>query len=388
MARGGERRRPRRSASTSASVLELDEAGETLTLVAARRHAGLARSARCRMPLAQSANAGHTLRTGEPMIVEDLATETRFAPSPTLLELGVVSSVERRDRGPRPAVRGPQRHTRASRARSPRTRSRSSSAIATLITVAVERDREEQATRHARAARPAHRPAEPHAARSTGSRTRSPAGGASGIDVAVLVLDLDRFKLDQRRARPRRRRRAAARARAAADRRAAPDRHGRAPRRRRVRRHLPGRRRGAARRDRRSPSASAAAVTRPLVLDSGEHFFTVSIGITLAAHDARHARVAAARRRRRDVPRQGARPRRATSCSTRRCARRPMRARAHRDRAAPRARPRRARGLLPAGDRPARPAGRSRPRRSCAGSTPSAAWSRRSSSSRSPRRPA
>ena len=53
----------------------------------------------------------------------------------------------------------------------------------------------------------------------------------------------------------------------------------------------------------------AAAVTRPLVLASGEHFFTVSTGGTLAATVQDTPGVAARRRRRGDVPRQGARPR-------------------------------------------------------------------------------
>jgi GAF domain-containing protein len=45
------------------------------------------------LSLAESESAGHTLRTGEPTIVEDMAAETRFKPSATLLKLGVVSSL-------------------------------------------------------------------------------------------------------------------------------------------------------------------------------------------------------------------------------------------------------------------------------------------------------
>ena len=104
-----------------------------------------------------------------------------------------------------------------------------------------------------RAARPAHRPAEPHAgARPARLRARPPAPRADrrrGVRARPR-----RLQDDQRLARPRRRRRGAAGARAAADRGGAHDRHGRAPGRRRVRRHLPGRRRRARRaRRRRAP---------------------------------------------------------------------------------------------------------------------------------------
>ena len=59
-----------------------------------------------------------------------------------------------------------------------------------------------------------------------------------------------------------------------------------------------------------------------------------------------------------------------------------------RGRTAPGARPPRVRGLLPTDRRARQRAGRSAPRRSSAGTTPRAAWSRRSSSSRWPRTPA
>ena len=94
----------------------------------------------------------------------------------------------------------------------------------------------------------------------------------------------------------------------------------------------------------------------------------------------------AARRRRRDVPRQGARQGAATRSSTRRCA--PSgRAARDRERAAPRARARRARvhyqPIVELRDR----ARSSASRRWCAGSTRRAACSARRRSSRSPRRP-
>ena len=43
--------------------------------------------------MSESADAGYSLRTGEPTIVEDMATESRFKAHPTLQRLGVVSSL-------------------------------------------------------------------------------------------------------------------------------------------------------------------------------------------------------------------------------------------------------------------------------------------------------
>jgi diguanylate cyclase (GGDEF)-like protein/PAS domain S-box-containing protein len=175
-----------------AGVLELDGAGERLTLVAAvgipEHVLGVHRTS-----LAESSIAGHILRTGEPVIIEDTATETRFASSPTLRELGVVSSLS-------VAIDGHDRlfgilyvHTRA-----PRGFTEDEVAfltgIATLITVAVERHREEQATRHAALHDPLTRLpnralALDRLAHALARRRRE------GIHVAVFALDLDRFKM-------------------------------------------------------------------------------------------------------------------------------------------------------------------------------------------------
>ena len=95
-------------------------------------------------------------------------------------------------------------------------------------------------------------------------------------------------------------------------------------------------------------------------------------------------RAADPRRRRGDVPGQGARPRPLRALRRRDAGRRAAPARG-RARAAPGARPRRARAPLPAGRRPRAPARSPGSRRWCAGSTPSAACSTRPSSSRSPR---
>ena len=317
-------------------VLELDEDGRALTIVAA---VGLPDGmvGAHRSPLSESANAGHTLRTGEPTIVEDMAAETRFKPSPTLLKLGVVSSLSVADRGPRPAVRGPQRrHARAAwvlrgRGRVP------------------HRDRDADHRRRRapprragdaprRAARPAHRTCRTARSRSTGSRRRWPAGSASASTSRSSCSTSTASSSINDSSRPRRRRRGAARAGAPADRRGAHDRHGRAARRRRVRRHLPRRRRRRAA-PRTSPSGSRAAVTRPLVLDSGEHFFTVSIGGTLGRRPSTTRRSRCCGDADAAMYRAKARGRGGYELFDEAMRTEPDRARAHRDRAAPRARP-------------------------------------------------
>ena len=163
--------------------------------------------------------------------------------------------------------------------------------------------------------------------------------------------------------------------------------HGGALRRRRVRGRVRGhRRRGARRGGRRAPRARVRGPVhrrRRGALRLGQR------------RRRRHRpgrsaqrRGAAVRRRRRDVPRQGARPR-ALRGVRRRSARPHHRPAAGRERPAPRARGRgspvgRLPAVLPAAQPPASRASR----RSCAGSTRSAATSRRRTSSRWPRRAA
>jgi diguanylate cyclase (GGDEF)-like protein/PAS domain S-box-containing protein len=173
-------------------ILELSDDGEHLTIVAgAGLPDGMVGS--YQIPVATSANAGYTLRTAEPTIVEDMAAETRFEPAPFLLKLGVVSSVSVPIRG-----QGGPFGVLDVRAREPRVFSEDDvaflSAIATLITVAVERHREEQATRHAALHDPlTDLPNRTLALDRLGHAVRR--RRREGIDVAVLVLDLDRFKL-------------------------------------------------------------------------------------------------------------------------------------------------------------------------------------------------
>jgi diguanylate cyclase (GGDEF)-like protein/PAS domain S-box-containing protein len=261
-----------------ASVLELDEAGETLTLVAAVG-APAGTVGNLRIPLAASMNAGHTVRTGEPVIVEDLASETRFAASPSLLELGIVSSVCVAIAGHDQSFGILNVHMRTRRVFAD-DEVAFLSAVATLITVAIERDREERATRHAALHDPL-----------TGLPNRTLAldrlahalarRGREGIDVAVFALDLDLFKNindslghaagDEVLLGLTPRLLAAVRpsdtvARIGGDEFVV---------------ICPGV--DAAREAAEIAARLAAAINRPLVLDSGEHFFTVSTGITLAA---------------------------------------------------------------------------------------------------------
>ena len=173
-----------------AAVFELDE--ERLTVVTG---VGLPEGTvgAQPIPLGEAASAGYAMRAGAPVIVEDLATETRFKPSPMLVKLGAVSclSVPIEDRTKPFGVLSVH-------ACEPRRFSEDEieclTAIAALIAVAVERDREERATRHGAL----HDPltdlpnrtlALDRLAHALARRRRE------GIEVAVLMLDLDRFKI-------------------------------------------------------------------------------------------------------------------------------------------------------------------------------------------------
>jgi diguanylate cyclase (GGDEF)-like protein/PAS domain S-box-containing protein len=172
-------------------VLELDAAGETLSVLAAD---GVPEQTRAEpTSLGENSLAEHVLRTGEPVIVEDMATETRFASSPVPGAPRAGSSVSVAiDGHDRPfgilyvLVREPRRFCADEVA--------FLSGIAGLITVAVARHRAEQATQHAALHDPL-----------TGLPNRTLALDRLGhalarrrrenVDVAVFALDVDRFKM-------------------------------------------------------------------------------------------------------------------------------------------------------------------------------------------------
>ena len=150
-------------------ILELSRDGRNLTVVAgADLPDGMVGSHQ--ILLSESANAGYTLRTGEPTIVEDMAAETRFKPAPFLLELGVVSSVTVPIQGLGRAS-GSSTYGRASRAGSQRTtwrssaRSRRSSRLQSNVIATSRRRATRRCTTHSQTFRTGR-------SRSTGSPTR------------------------------------------------------------------------------------------------------------------------------------------------------------------------------------------------------------------------
>jgi len=146
-----------------------------------------------RIPMEESGDAGAALRGRAPVVVEDWSRETRFAAAPDIRDLGVMSSLA-------VAVEGRERPWGVMNVHS-RERRRFSAddvafvrSVATLIAVALERDREEEATRHAAlhdalTGLPNRTLAMDRLERALRRRRRE------GIDVAVLVLDVDRFKV-------------------------------------------------------------------------------------------------------------------------------------------------------------------------------------------------
>jgi diguanylate cyclase (GGDEF)-like protein/PAS domain S-box-containing protein len=174
-----------------AGVLELDADGETLTLMASvgvpEQLLGAEQS------LAERPIAAHILSTGAPVVVEDVATDRRFMSSALLEDLGLVSSLG-------VAIDGRDKpfgilyvHARERRAFSDDD-VRFLGAIATLITSAVDRHREEQATRQEALHDPlTHLPnrtlALDRIAQALARRRRE------GIDVVIFALDVDRFKM-------------------------------------------------------------------------------------------------------------------------------------------------------------------------------------------------
>jgi diguanylate cyclase (GGDEF)-like protein/PAS domain S-box-containing protein len=265
-------------------VLELDDAGARFSLVAA---AGMPDGSTGPLPMpldpSESESAAHTLRTDEPTIVEDMTTETRFKPSPTLVALGVVSSLS-------VPIEGHDQPFGVLNVNSLEPRAFTDdevaflTAVATLIIIAVERDRDELVTRHAAlhdplTGLPNRTLTLDRLAQALARRKRE------RIDVAVFVIDIDGFKLINDSL-----------GHAAGDEvlLALAPRLNAAVRESDTVARLGGDEfvvicpdvdsvRGATD----VAARLSAAVTRPLVLSSGEHFFTVSTGGTLATsvHD-------------------------------------------------------------------------------------------------------
>jgi diguanylate cyclase (GGDEF)-like protein/PAS domain S-box-containing protein len=175
-----------------AGVVELDADGETLTLVASvgvpEQRLGAEGGSLAEQPI-----AAEILRTKEPVIIGDLTTDTRFSSSAQLLELGLASSLGVAiDGGDKPFgilyVHACRAHAFSD------DDVRFLCAIATLITSAVDRHREEQATRQEALHDPlTHLPnrtlALDRIAQALARRRRE------GIDVVIFALDVDRFKM-------------------------------------------------------------------------------------------------------------------------------------------------------------------------------------------------
>ena len=144
-------------------------------------------------PIPAASHAGYTLRAGEPVAVEDLAEELRFTPSAALIERGITSGIS-------VAIEGREHPYGVVTAHTRERRHFTSEEVGFLTTVAnvlaaaVERTREEELNRHAAL----HDPLTGLPNRvlaldrlnyGIGRRRRD------GTDLAVLVIDLDRFKL-------------------------------------------------------------------------------------------------------------------------------------------------------------------------------------------------
>jgi diguanylate cyclase (GGDEF)-like protein len=169
-------------------VLKLREDGQMLDIVSS---VGVLRNGAA-LPAGRGTQAGYALRTREPVVAEDLRNESRFDPT-TLLEEGVVS-------GMNAVIEGHEQPFGVLSAHSAQRRSFSGDdvnflvAVANVLSAAVERHRREETTRHAALHDPL-----------TGLPNRALAldrldlalarRRREGIDVAMLMLDLDRFKV-------------------------------------------------------------------------------------------------------------------------------------------------------------------------------------------------
>jgi diguanylate cyclase (GGDEF)-like protein len=168
-------------------VLELSNDAQALQIISSVGYKGSGI-----LPAGKGTQAGFALSEHRPVVAEDLHTETRFDPRP-LLEQGMTS-------GMNAVIEGHERPFGVLSAHSKRPRRFSDDdvnflvAVANLLSAAVERRRREEASRHAALHDPL-----------TGLPNRTLAldrldlalarRRRDGSDVALLLLDLDRFKL-------------------------------------------------------------------------------------------------------------------------------------------------------------------------------------------------
>jgi diguanylate cyclase (GGDEF)-like protein len=171
------------------AVLKLREDEQMLDIVA---HRGVHRLESASLPAGTGTQAGYALATRRPVVAEDLRTETRFDPS-SLLAHEVLS-------GMNAVIEGYERPWGVLTAHSGALRSFSSDdvnflvAVANVLSASVERQRKEETSRHAALHDPL-----------TGLPNRTlvldrldlalARRRRDGVDVAMLMLDLDRFKL-------------------------------------------------------------------------------------------------------------------------------------------------------------------------------------------------
>jgi diguanylate cyclase (GGDEF)-like protein len=153
---------------------------------------GLGEGALRSLPAGGGTHAGYVLHTRQPVVVDDLRAETRFDPT-ALLARGIAS-------GMGAVIEGHERPFGVLSAHTTRHRRFSADdvnflvAVANVLSAAVERHRKEEITRHAALHDPL-----------TGLPNRALAldrldlalarRRREGIDVAMLMLDLDRFKI-------------------------------------------------------------------------------------------------------------------------------------------------------------------------------------------------
>ena len=171
------------------AVLRLREDAELLDIVASLGYTGPPDQP---LPGGTGTQAGYALRTGRPVVAENLYDETRFDSGP-LLEQGVVSGMNALIEGPDSPYGVLTAHSRERR-RFGTDDVNFLVAVANVVSAAVERHSKEEASRHAALHDPL-----------TGLPNRTLAldrldlalarRRRDGTDVSMLLLDLDRFKV-------------------------------------------------------------------------------------------------------------------------------------------------------------------------------------------------